>query len=568
VPCGHIVIRNNTMVGCDVGVALIGAIQKVHVVGNRFLDLNNMAFDLYDLLLGTADILVANNTLWRCRAALVIRDDHNKGKNFLKCKNIRVHNNLVLDPKQVGDLFFLDHPRGNPNQDSSGDLQALLNSPQWRFSHNEREIDPEKAAARFPGRWIPGPNDHLQVPIKVLSTKRSDADFLKLAKDSPLAKGGVNDGSLPAYVGAVPPEGVEPWDWDKTWKTPPNDIPAQKAGGPPLPDPKVLTVSKKPEDGGRFRTDISKVLREQFVLHWQSVRPVPKVTIDFGDGRKLVRTLTGNSIHYVLDAEAHPIDALPGLYGPKAFRERLESSQQAARSLTAPGKAGLVQRLQSYHANEHARILQRWRDDLKKSGIVLPEPTRANQAVANPAQPAKPPAARAAAVLAISKGKVELPLLDAFAAARAAMADPRVAQPLELATTEEVWKKIAALHAEDAKLDGASVTLIQEHMPTALHAAGVAKGKAEVEIPLLRMVARFQESIALDTVRNEYLMHRRLHQWFLTGEAATRDVEKLNQRVYAELFLTPDSDPWLGLVSDEVYTGLKDHGIVPAATSK
>jgi hypothetical protein len=23
--------------------------------------------------------------------------------------------------------------------------------------------------------------------------------------------------ALPAYVGAVPPEGVEPWDWDKTW---------------------------------------------------------------------------------------------------------------------------------------------------------------------------------------------------------------------------------------------------------------------------------------------------------------------------------------------------------------
>ena len=26
------------------------------------------------------------------------------------------------------------------------------------------------------------------------------------------------DRSLPAYVGAVPPEGVELWDWQKTWK--------------------------------------------------------------------------------------------------------------------------------------------------------------------------------------------------------------------------------------------------------------------------------------------------------------------------------------------------------------
>jgi hypothetical protein len=187
---------------------------------------------------------------------------------------------------------------------------------------------------------------------------------------------------------------------------------------------------------------------------------------------------------------------------------------------------------------------------------------------AGPAKPPAPPTARAAAELAVGKGKVERPLLDAFAALAAAVDDPRVAQPLERATTDEVWRKIAALHAEDAKLDAASVTLIQEHTPTALRAAGVARGKADVEIPLLRMVAHFQESIALDTVRNEYLLHRRLHQWFLTGEAAAHDVDRLNQRVYAELFLTPDSDPWLGLVSDDVYTGLKDHGIVPATASK
>ena len=73
--------------------------------------------------------------------------------------------------------------------------------------------------------------------------------------------------------------------------------------------------------------DVSSYLRESYVLHWQSVRPVPTVTIDFGDGRKLERTLTGNSIHYILDAEGRPIDALPGLYGPKAFQCRLISAE-------------------------------------------------------------------------------------------------------------------------------------------------------------------------------------------------------------------------------------------------
>src|SRR5882724_11524185 len=59
---------------------------------------------------------------------------------------------------------------------------------------------------------------------------------------------------------------------------------------------------------------INQILRQDYVLHWQSVRPVPRVTIDFGDGRVVERTLTGNSIHYVLDADGTVIDGLPGLY--------------------------------------------------------------------------------------------------------------------------------------------------------------------------------------------------------------------------------------------------------------
>ena len=69
--------------------------------------------------------------------------------------------------------------------------------------------------------------------------------------------------------------------------------------------------------------DVSEYLKDHYVLHWKSVRPVPKVTIDYGDGRKLERTLTGNSIHYILDSEGRPIDAIPGLYGPFAFRRIL-----------------------------------------------------------------------------------------------------------------------------------------------------------------------------------------------------------------------------------------------------
>ena len=76
---------------------------------------------------------------------------------------------------------------------------------------------------------------------------------------------------------------------------------------------------------------INRVLREQFVLHWESLRPVPVVTIDFGDGRKLVRTLTGNSVHLVLDPHGRPVDAMPGLVLPDVFVQWLERGLALAR---------------------------------------------------------------------------------------------------------------------------------------------------------------------------------------------------------------------------------------------
>ena len=46
---------------------------------------------------------------------------------------------------------------------------------------------------------------------------------------------------------------------------------------------------------------------------------MPIITIDMGDGREMVRTITGNSIHYVLDAKGRVVDGIPGLYGATRF---------------------------------------------------------------------------------------------------------------------------------------------------------------------------------------------------------------------------------------------------------
>jgi hypothetical protein len=48
----------------------------------------------------------------------------------------------------------------------------------------------------------------------------------------------------------------------------------------------------------------------------------------------------------------------------------------------------------------------------------------------------------------------------------------------------------------------------------------------------------------------------------LLRDPVRADLDKFNEKVYAELFLTPRSDPWLGLVSADVYTALDGGGIV------
>ncbi len=302
--------------------------------------------------------------------------------------------------------------------------------------------------------------------------------------------------------------------------------------------------------------ELSKHLRENFVLHWRSVRPVPTVTIDYGDGRTLVRTVTGNSIHYMLDAQGRVIDGLPGLYGPKAFRRWLDETAVVAKAVDGMGDEMRAERLISHHKQRGDEIGRDWTADLKKVAPTVAEKLieeETNRLKAAGRDSAEFPTATKAAPLAVSKTQVEILIVREIVAST---------EGLERATDEEIWTKIAALHAEDAKLDAASIEVIRrENPPTAEEAGRRAFGKYRVEDPIVRMVRNFESSIAVDTVRNEYLLHRQLHQW-LADPAGHIEVEKLNERVYAQLFLTPSSDPWLGLVPADTYTALDNGGAV------
>jgi hypothetical protein len=80
--------------------------------------------------------------------------------------------------------------------------------------------------------------------------------------------------------------------------------------------------------------------------------------------------------------------------------------------------------------------------------------------------------------------------------------------------------------------------------------------KQKITPPLLDTL---RTSVAQDTLFNEGELHFRIHQWFANGEVS--DVPSLNKRIYDELFLTPEDDPWMGLQQPTVFTAIENKPI-------
>jgi hypothetical protein len=89
-------------------------------------------------------------------------------------------------------------------------------------------------------------------------------------------------------------------------------------------------------------------------------------------------------------------------------------------------------------------------------------------------------------------------------------------------------------------------------------------GKMVVELPLIRMVRNLQGTIAQDTVKNEYMLHKQWYEW-MSAPNSIADLKAINERVYAEMFKTPSSDPWLGLAPPDVYAAIDNGGVVAVA---
>ena len=252
---------------------------------------------------------------------------------------------------------------------------------------------------------------------------------------------------------------------------------------------------------------VRKTLRETFVLHWESVRAVPKVRIDFGDGRILERTLTGNSIHYVLDSKGRPVDGIPGMHGANGFLAQLERARRMAIAVDGLDDAARTKALASLHGNRREAVHQEWKKELRFRGVQGP--------------------------------------LDSH-------------ESLQKATTPELWQSLANDVLNDARLDPNARGAVSTTFPRAWDAGQIAVTKSAVENPLLRQFEVLERSLALDGLKNEWALHPILHAWFERQEVT--DTKSLNERVYGALFLMPLDDPWLGLSPNESFSAIANDG--------
>jgi hypothetical protein len=259
---------------------------------------------------------------------------------------------------------------------------------------------------------------------------------------------------------------------------------------------------------------ISDVLRDGYVLYWHSERPVPRVTIEMGDGRVIRQTITGNSAHYLLDENGEPLDVLPGLYSPKAFREALVEWLELHESLyraDAKTRRELV-------IGHHARLLSV--EGEAPIRLAIERPTAIN-----------------ASKLAVVKSVSERPLL-------AQLQKPTSLPIADLQPLAE-WMAVGERGKDAVALSGSAIQLIAKKQ------FGSATVDEDAMSALLDGVRR---NVAADTAFNERMMRPRIHERFANGEVA--DLASLNAWVYRDLFLTPSDDPWLGLQPASVFTAI------------
>jgi hypothetical protein len=285
---------------------------------------------------------------------------------------------------------------------------------------------------------------------------------------------------------------------------------------------------------------ISELMREGFVLHWSTEREVPRVTIDFGDGRKIERTLTGNSAHYVLGADGLVIDVLPGMYAPPVFAHELAVSRGFAKKIMPLEDPVEIKQLIDAHHDEQVELRRKqWAtlgayvDTIGGSGrLFTPEGLKSEVARAQKAS--------------MSKAIVEVADLQRIDVGP----DPGTLEGIDVWAT--IGQRLYDIQGPGI-LDEQSKALVLALIDTApVKPLDPAQRQAVLD--------RLEQSIVADAAQNQ-LVHRQRIDLYLMSEP-DRGFASVNEWLYRDVFRTPAQDPWLGLLPRDGFTALPSDGVV------
>ncbi len=251
--------------------------------------------------------------------------------------------------------------------------------------------------------------------------------------------------------------------------------------------------------------DVAKFMNDHFVCAWESVRPVPRVEIDFGDGHKMTRTLNGNVITFLCTPDGKAFDVLPGLYDPKGYVAGLQRALDLYQGMM---------RLDA-EAVEHPHCSSEYGVHLDEEGIAAYHRLAA-QGVER--------------VAVMADGRVEADAGEMRYASKSMVEEPiKVLIAGKLDTTEARFA---------ARRRGMEESLDEQVVVT----------KKKVERPIKQALAKQDEAsslLAMDTRINERLRAEQIHAMLATVPLPTP--ADLSTRIYKDVLHVDVADPHLGL---------------------
>jgi hypothetical protein len=104
---------------------------------------------------------------------------------------------------------------------------------------------------------------------------------------------------------------------------------------------------------------VAEFVNRHFEPAWESIRPVPVVRIDFGNGTVVTRTLHGNILTSVCTPDGLLLDALPGIYTEDGYLKALDRLRLVAGVARARPADQRDEWARAYHRREAEALRNR-----------------------------------------------------------------------------------------------------------------------------------------------------------------------------------------------------------------